>query len=216
MTRGGLWTRVNLEAEPHFQNFPLLSGSGRPVRRILEGMWMEVVRRCGRPPTWVRLVAGEASALPAGRCGSRGSPSPAACPGVPGSAQRAEPPRHWRARSRRGHPRRHEPVSGGKARRPLPTRPLSACRPEEEARRRPRPGREEAWPARARPRQCARRAFRIRPSVRVSDRPSSLSARPRQVQGGAAPASVRAPLPRPGCEPGRGSGSGIPDRKSVV
>ncbi|XP_044912848.1 major facilitator superfamily domain-containing protein 10 isoform X6 [Felis catus] len=143
-------------------------------------MWVEVVRRCGRPPTWVRLVAGEASALPAGRCGSRGSPSPAACPGVPGSAQRAEPPRHWRARSRRGHPRRHEPVSGGKARRPLPTRPLSACRPEEEARRRPRPGREEAWPARARPRQCARRAFRIRPSVRVSDRPSSLSARPRQ------------------------------------
>ncbi|XP_043429060.1 major facilitator superfamily domain-containing protein 10 isoform X4 [Prionailurus bengalensis] len=143
-------------------------------------MWVEVVRRCGRPPSRVRLVAGEASALPAGRCGSRGSPSPAACPGVPGSAQRAEPPRHWRARSRRGHQGRHQPVSGGKARRPLPTRPLSACRPEEEARRRPRPGREEAWPARARPRQCARSPFRIRPSVRVSDRPSSLSARPRQ------------------------------------
>ncbi|XP_053073650.1 major facilitator superfamily domain-containing protein 10 isoform X2 [Acinonyx jubatus] len=143
-------------------------------------MWVEVVRWCGRPPTWVRLVAGEASALPAGRCGSRGSPSPAACPGVPGSAQRAEPPRHWRARSRRGHPRRHEPVSGEKARRPLPTRPLSACRPEEEARRRPLPGREEAWPACARPRQCSRSPFRIRPSVRVSDRPTSLSARPRQ------------------------------------
>lgn len=95
-------------------------------------------------------------------------------------------------------------------RRPLPTRPLSACRPEEEARRRPRPGREEAWLARARPRQCARSPFRIRPSVRVSDPPSSLSLRPRQVQGGTAPASVRAPLPRPGCEPGRGSGSGIP------